>query len=178
MNKIFGVLMLLATSAIVSAVTMTNVTGLKGPIPPAPSNVNVIMLGLGGNQAGDTIAATAGNANCYGPFRVSVDATRPEFKRFRYEALYQWLASGDSVALSYQILAGNTIADTIKGAWTVTDSIGPNGGVGRCNEIDTIPGTSIVFKLANLGSSNTIIQKKIRIVFAAPSTESAKVGGW
>jgi hypothetical protein len=50
--------------------------------------------------------------NTYGPYRLSVDDGRGMFTSFQAYCAAGAIASGDSLQLTYQIIPGNTLADT------------------------------------------------------------------
>lgn len=169
MKKLLAVLLVIAAYSLSIAADASALIG-SGLFWGKPSNVVVYTLGTNGSTA-DSIAAT--NSNVYGPYNLSVDPSRPAFKGFRVYFPTGSLASGDSVAFKYQLIAGDKITDTIA-SWTVVDTF-INSKRSSYVDISSLAGTGIVFKVTNIDASKVGVLKKPKVVCLAPSTESIDI---
>lgn len=173
MNKIFSALFVLIAVVVSShAASVGLAASVGGSIYDAqskPSNVAVVQLGTGTGAQYDTIAIAG--QNVYGPYNLSVDKSRPQFKGFRLNSLTGTLDSGDSAEVSYQLISGTTLADTAP-VWTPSDTLIATGKLGNYQDISSKTGLAIVFKVKNIDATALLVQKKLKVVFQAPSTES------
>lgn len=166
MKKLFGIITVLTIGiATVYAVTIPATGGYWGK----PSNTAVITLDTSkaGNTTTDSIAA--GAAITYGPYNLSVDPSRTGFKSLRAYVPKNALASGDSLQLGYQLLAGGSASDTGT-TWSVIDTL-IDAKRSSAVDISSLPGVSIMFRILNIDASKVGQKKKIKIVFLAPSTD-------
>lgn len=160
MKKVLAII--LAVVAVVSAASVSY-SGFDNRSKPA--NVTSVQLGTCNyTSATDTLAASA--ANCYGPYNLSVDATKPQFQYLRAYCNVGAIASGDSLQFGYQVLPGMSLADT-SNVWTAADTL-IAGKQGSSVTIGAYPGQSIVFRLLNIDYTSVEIGKPIRVEMSAP----------
>lgn len=169
MKKIIAGLLVLVVASL-SFAGVTNVfTGLDKN--QKPSDIYVVKIGTGFGT-NDTIAAS-GTVR-YGPYPLSVDPSRPSFKYIRFYAPIGALVA-DSLQTAYQMLPGNTLADT--GAvtqWVACDTLQP-GEFGTTVDISAKAGVSILFRVMNTAGAAAIIRKPLKAVLKTVSTETADV---
>lgn len=175
MKKILAVFVTLLACVSVFAVA-NRVVPISGFDANAkPSNVLTVKLVTAGVTADSIGPITTGAPIVYGPIALSVDPSRPEFKGFRaFFPLNAW-SSGDSIRLQYQTIPSNNAADTSTLGWI---SVGANVALGDTAayiDLTTSPAQSILFKLVPIDVTPVTFLKPIRVVFFAPSTESADV---
>jgi hypothetical protein len=164
MKKILGILVVIAfCSSTFAARAGIKIAGNAANSRVA--NISVITLG---KCIGDTTTLTGGDSldaagvNTYGPYRLSVDDGRGMFTSFQAYCNAGAIASGDSLQLTYQIIAGNTLADT-NSTWTAVDTL-IAGKKGIYTDISSRAGQAIVFRINNVDATGVLIAKKIRVV--------------
>jgi hypothetical protein len=176
MKKILSSLIALFVLVAVSFATDPTTNAWKGfNANQKPSDVYFVSIGCGlmkGDSAlkfSDTIAA--GGHVRYGPYPMSIDPSRPSFKYLRFYAPIGALVA-DSLQVAYQLLSGNSLADT--GAvtqWVATDTLTP-GEFGTTVDISAKAGVSILFRVMNTAGATAIIRKPLRAILKEPSATS------
>lgn len=166
MKKILATITVLFVAASIFAATAV-VPYAAFDVRQKPSDIYVVKLGTCNSGALDTFAI--GGAKVYGPYPLSHDPSRPMFKGFRVSANLASLDSGDSLSLSYQLLSGNQITDTIA-TWTISDTLiqGKRGGY---VDISGSAGQSVVFRLLNIDATAALLQAPVRVVLKSSSAE-------
>lgn len=131
-----------------------------------PSNVSVYALDSATQTYlnGDTIGATY--INYYGPFALSVDPSRTQYKYLRCLTPSGTLGATETLSVEYQVISGKTWADTAKSGWTSFDSIkAATGSAGTVVDISDEPGVAICFKMHCLSNSSTaIIAHPVKVI--------------
>jgi len=174
MKKILGVMILLAFC--LSAYSAQTKRYLQGTAAANSCVANVWAVQLG-KCMGDTTTAigdsiNAAGVNTYGPFRLSISDDRGMATGFQVYGNTGCLSDGDSVSISYQILPGNKITDTlVTSGWTTTDTI-ITGKKGTYTSIASRAGQSIVFRITAHDGTGVLIQKPIRVLFYETYTSS------
>jgi hypothetical protein len=163
MKKILVCLSVLIAYVAVSYSAATT-TLVAGNFNMKPSNVAVYTLG--DNAKVDSVYTSAGRV-IYGPYNLSVDGSRLHFKGFRAYMPVGGLASGDSVQLLYQLLGSGSINDTCT-SWSVADTL-INGKKGTYQDISSLCGVSIVFKIVNIDAAKVGLLHKTKVVLIDPS---------
>jgi hypothetical protein len=131
-----------------------------------PSDIYFVKIG-NGFGANDTIAA-AGTVR-YGPYPMSIDPSRPSFKYLRFYAPIGALVA-DSLQCAYQLLPGNSLADTgAVTSWVAIDTLQP-GEIGTTVDISAKAGISILFRVMNTAAATAIIRKPLRAILKEPSS--------
>jgi hypothetical protein len=165
MSKILAGFFVLALYAICLAAAATSPVTNTVTVQPG----NVVVVKLGSDASVDTVYTSSG-AVVYGPYNLSVDRSRPQFSGFRAYMPTGGLAAGDSVYLDYQILPGPNLSDS-SSVWTRADTL-INGKKGIYQNIASLPGVAIIFKITNADASKVGLIKKTKIAFIASSQES------
>lgn len=162
--KIATILALLVACAATAATVNQSVTGnLSSLHYPMPGDVYVVELHDNDvTDAADTVGADT--VNYYGPYALTDANGTPMFAGFRITTGTSVVASGDSFAISYQVISGTTLADTV-GTWTAIDTSATGGEEFPYISLDSLPGKSIVFRLLNVDSTQIEIANYIRVVF-------------
>jgi hypothetical protein len=130
-----------------------------------PSNIAVFKLGTGNSGALDTFLVT-GSAKCYGPFNLSKDNSRPQYKGFRVYPALTSFASGDSLKVEYQLLPTNKMSDTTS-TWVSVTAVMLRGVPSSYIDISALPGQSIVIKITCIDviTPPIIMAAPVRVVF-------------
>lgn len=127
------------------------------------ANTNVIVLAEGrSDTAKDSL--TAAKIALFPPFPLGGSKFKIKPSYFRCYAGSGVVASGDSIEISYQKIASNSIGDTTS-TWVAFDTISSGGKAGNVVNISTTPGQSIVFRVKNIDATGVLIAKPIRICF-------------
>lgn len=136
-----------------------------------PKNITVYTLDSANYKTDDTIGATY--CNYYGPFALSPDPSRPMFKGFRCLVATGTLGATETLSVEYSVLPSFKYADTLKSKFVAFDSIKAAAGCGGTYvKLDTLPGSSIIFKLKCLANSTTAeIAKPVKIHMLSNSSE-------
>jgi hypothetical protein len=161
-----AILAALAAATMLYAADATNeiVTGnLSALHYPSAGDVYIVNLH---NGAADVAADTVGadSVNYYGPYALTDGNGAPMFAGFRVITEPLVVASGDSFSLSYQVIGGVSLADTV-GTWTAIDTTASGGEEFPYISLDSLPGKSIVFKLINVDSTQIEIANYVRVIF-------------
>lgn len=158
---ILALLVACAASAVtVNATTAGNLSATKYAMPG-----DVVVIDLHDNDvtdAADTVGADT--VNYYGPYALTDANGMPMFAGFRITTGTGCVAAGDSFSISYQVISGTTLADTV-GTWTEIDTTASTGEEFPYISLDSLPGKSIVFRLLNVDSSQIEIANYVRVIF-------------
>jgi hypothetical protein len=165
MKKILVSLLVIAAYSLSMAAAASS--PVSNTVTVQPGNVNVITLGS--NASVDSVYTSSGNV-VYGPYNLAIDRSRPQFKGFRAYMPLGGLASGDSVYLQYQLIPGPNLSDT-SSSWTNSDTL-INGKKGIYQDISSLPGVAIVFKVVNADAAKVGLIKKTKVVFIESNTAS------
>ena len=162
LNKVFFAVLFLVAFAIAQE-TDTTITSVAGNDPVTPADAWILDLYNNvSSDGGDSICPDS--VNYHGPYRLTSSRGEPMFKGFDLFAQDGCVASGDSLAISYQIIAGDEIADTCL-TWTVIDTFTSTGSNGNYTDLSSEIGNSIVFRVYNVDGTGVRIADYIRIVF-------------
>ena len=113
-------------------------------------------------KTGDTLATT--EFLLLGPFPLNFGSTNePAFQYFNLVGGN--LPAGDSLSVSYQVVASNLVADT-SSLWTECDSIfALRGPAQTVKDISTLSGKYIWFKFYNFTGCNVIVNNNQSVFF-------------
>ena len=120
MKKLAVLFVLMAAAAASATDSLQAVVAASGAMQPKHSPSDIVVIDLTDDDVTDANDSLAVDEYLVvGPFALSASEGEPMFKGFQVHVPNGVLASGDSVDISYQILPGRSITDTITAMWTV-----------------------------------------------------------
>lgn len=164
MNRIY-----LAVVMVLAIVAGSHAAAVARGNFPGPGNLqnptNVAIWALSDADVTDAYDSLLETGDYYvaGPFPLGTgNAMITGFQGYYPKAV---IAAGDSIVISYQILPGLSIKDTVTTLWTAMDTIaGDAGKIGTYVSLASKAGASIVFRVYDLDATAATVSKVMRII--------------